>query len=164
MQTDYQIKILMLFHELEKALGDMYMLFAERFPEHNNLWHRLIKEEQEHAEAVQKLYQLTYQGQALFDEGIIKAEGVQTIIDYVKDACAAEKPGSITALQALTTAHDLEKSLIAKSIFSHFRVSPQFADMLRYLREGSLSHIDLTKNELDKTKKDHTKKKPQSPQ
>ena len=149
----------MLFNELEKALGDMYELFAERFPEHNDLWQTLIKEEREHAEAVQKLYQLTYQREALFDEGIIKAEGVQSIIDYVRDTCNIARLGKYSAMQALTTAHDLEKSLIAKSIFSHFKVSPQFADMLRYLREGSQNHIELTKNELNKIQKEHKKKK-----
>ena len=158
MQQEHQIKILMLFHELEKNLGDLYALFAERFPEHNNLWHRLIKEEQEHADAVQKLYQMTYKGQALFDEGIVKVEGGQSIIDYVKYTCDTAKSGKFTAVQALTTAHDIEKSLIAKSIFSHFKVSPEFTDMLRYLREGSLSHIDLTKIELDQVQKDHKKK------
>ena len=131
----------MLFHELEKTLGDVYVLFAEKFPEHNNLWQTLIKEEQEHAEAVRKLYQLTYKGQALFDEGVIKAEGVQSIIDYVKDTCDPAKLGKLTAKQALMITHDIEKSLIKRDLFSHFRVSFQFGDMLRCLREGSLNDL-----------------------
>jgi len=159
MLKDNQIKILMLVHELEKTLAEIYELFAEKFPEHTTLWQTLIKEEQEHAEAVRKLYKLTYERQASFAEGIIKVEGVQSIIDYAKSVGEAAKLGKFTALQALTKAHEIEKSLIEREIFGHFRVSSQFTDMLRYLHDGSQNHVQLTKNELDKAARHLTKQK-----
>jgi hypothetical protein len=63
MLKDYQMKILLSLHDLEKTIlektiGDLYKIFAKLFPEHNTLWDTLIKEEQEHAEAVQNLYKL----------------------------------------------------------------------------------------------------------
>ena len=157
MLKDNQIKILMLVHELEKTLGEIYGLFAEKFPEYNTLWQTLIQDELSHAEAVRKLYQLTYERKSAFHEGILKVEGVQSIIDYVKGVCEAAKLGKLTALQALKTAHDIEKSLIERNIFRHFKVTPQFAEMLKYLHDGAQHHIELTKNALDKAQRGQKK-------
>lgn len=150
MLPDYQIKIIMLMHELENTFGDLYALFSERFPEHDYLWNILIKEEREHAEAVRTLYKLTYKGESYFDEGKIRPDAIQSIIDHVKDACDLAKQGRYNELQALTIAYDLESSLIAKDIFSHFEVSDEFAEMLKFLREGSENHVQLAKNALIK--------------
>jgi hypothetical protein len=148
--NDYQIKLLMLVHELETSLGDLYTIFKERFPEYNNLWETLIKEEREHAEAVRRLYRMTYDGQVLFDEGSIKSEGVQSIIDYLQNIHGASQRGVYTAKQAVTIAYNIEKSLIEKDIFKHFKVAPQFADLLHALLEGANNHLQLIKREFDK--------------
>jgi hypothetical protein len=150
MLPDYQIKIIMLMHELENTFRNLYELLSERFPEHNNLWQPLIKEEKEHGEAVRTLYKLTYEGESYFDEGRIKPDAIQAMIVLVKDACDRVKQGKFTAFQALTMTYDLESSLIAKDIFSHFEVSEQFAEMLKYLRDGSENHAQLAKDELSK--------------
>lgn len=149
MLQDYQIKTLMLVYELEKSLSDLYIIFKERFPEHNILWETLIKEEYEHAEAVRKLYRLTYEKQVLFKEGNIKPEGVQSVIDYLKTICNNAKQGQYTAKQALSLAYDIEKSLIEKNIFNHFNVAPQLANLLSFLIIGTKNHIELVKQELD---------------
>ena len=99
MISNHQIKTLMLLYELEKALGDMYVIFSQAHPEHNVLWKRLIAEEHYHAESVRKLYGLTYQGKVLFDEGTIKHAGIQSIIDHIKNISdsARQTPGWIHA-------------------------------------------------------------------
>ena len=153
MLQDYQIKIVMLMNELENSLAELYEAFAERFPEHNNLWQVLINEEREHAEAVRTLYKLTYEGESLFDEGRIKPAAIESIIEHVKDACGLAKQGKYTAVLALNVTYDLESSLIAKDIFNHFEVSEQFSEMLQKLQKGSESHVRLAKNQLDKIKK-----------
>jgi|WetSurMetagenome_2_1015567.scaffolds.fasta_scaffold00081_27 hypothetical protein len=153
MLPDYQIKILMLMHELENTLGDLYTLFAERVPEHSDLWNTLTKEELEHAEAVRTLYKLTYEGESYFEEDKIKPEAIQSIIDRVKDACDRAKQEMFTAEQALTLTYDLESSLIAKNTFRCFDVSPKFDRMLEHLRGDSEHHAQLAKYELDKIRK-----------
>ncbi|GAK54895.1 hypothetical protein U27_01726 [Candidatus Vecturithrix granuli] len=159
MLQDYQIKTLMLVYELEKTIGDIYAVFAERFPEHKTLWNTLAKEEQEHAEAVRQLYRLTYEKQVLFDEGSIKTEAVQSIVDYLKRTYDAAKRGKFTAAQAVSITYDTEKSLIEKNIFKHFKVAPQLAETLQYLQDGSQHHIRLAKKELEKIQRAHGKPK-----
>lgn len=118
MLQDYQIKTLMLVHELEKTIGEIYEVFAERLPEHKTLWNRLAKEEQEHAEAVRQLYRLTYEEQVLFDQGSLKTEAVQSIVDYLKRIYDAAKRGKFTATEAVSITYDTEKSLILRRVFS----------------------------------------------
>jgi len=43
--TDKQIQILMLLHELEKNKGELYLLFAAKFPERSVFWTLISREE-----------------------------------------------------------------------------------------------------------------------
>ena len=88
-----QIKILMSMHELEQSLAEMYALFLEKFPEHKTLWTVLVKEELEHADAVQKLYGLTYKKDAAFSEGTTRLAAIESIIEYVKKTCEIGRQG-----------------------------------------------------------------------
>ncbi|MDO9289900.1 MAG: hypothetical protein Q7T83_14035 [Thermodesulfovibrionales bacterium] len=150
MIEDHQIKTLMLLYELEKALSDMYVVFSQEYPEHNVLWKKLISDEHKHAEAVRNLYKLTYQRKVLFDEGTIKHAGVQSIVDYIKNITDSARQKKYTAKQAISHSLDIEKSLIERKLFDHFKVSSEFADLLRVLQEGSESHGALVEKELAK--------------
>jgi len=152
MLENYQIKTLMLIHELEKSLGEMYTIFRELFPEYNNLWSLLIKEEYGHSEAVRKLYKMTYEGKVLFREGNIKPEGVQSVVDYLKTVHDNARLGRYTTEKALIIAYDVERSIIEKDIFDHFNVAPELANMLNILIIGTKRHAELIKEKIDKLK------------
>lgn len=155
MMEDHQIKTLMLLHELEEALGNMYVTFSQEYPEHNVLWKRLIAEEQQHAEAVRALYRQIYQGKVLFDEGAIKHAAVQSIIDYIKNITDSAHQKKFSEKQIISHSLDVEKSLIERRLFDHFKVSSEFADVLRTLQEGSESHGALVEKELAKITNKH---------
>lgn len=156
MLTATQVKILNLMYELEETVGDIYDLFAANFPEYIDLWNLLSKEEKEHAAAVRSFYHLTYEGKASFDEGVIKPEGVQSIVEHLKMTYQSARKGEFTAEQALFIASDIEKSLLERDIFNHFNVSYEFADMLRHLQEGCQKHLQFVNAELDKIRKAST--------
>ena len=155
MLEENQIKILMGMHELEQSLAEMYALFLEKFPEHKTLWTVLIKEELEHAEAVKKLYRLTYKNDAAFSEGTIRLAAVEAIIDYLKKNCEIGQRDGLTAEQALELSRDVEKSMIAKNIFSHFKVRLEYVSMLNHLRAGSEQHAQLVQDEINRHNKQH---------
>jgi hypothetical protein len=152
MLQDYQIKILMLMHDLEKTMGETYEVFSDKYPEHDNLWKKLINDEKAHAEAIRRLYKLIYEGHALFDEGTIKTYAVQSVLDYVKGVHDDAISGKYTAQQALALTYDIEKSLLEKDIFKHFDVAPEFAEVLKVLDNGTQTHINISKRELDRVK------------
>jgi len=150
MLMQQQILVLMRMHELEKSLGELYALFSEKFPEYSKLWDHLGREEQNHAEAVRKLYQESYKGEVVFEEGNIKAEGVQSVIDYVKETSSLTTRGQLSAVKALSITYDIEGSVLDKTIFKHFRVTPQFVDTIRMLQQETQGHAQMAKDELDK--------------
>jgi hypothetical protein len=143
----------MKLHELEQSLAELYALFLEKFPEHKILWSFLIKEELEHAEAVQKLYQLTYKKDASFSEGSIRLTAVESIIDYVRKTCEIGRRDGLDAEQALALSRDIEKSLIAKDIFDHFKVRLEYTSLLNHLRAGSERHAQLVQDEIGRHNK-----------
>lgn len=153
MLEENQIKILMGMRELEQSLAEMYALFLEKFPEHKNLWSVLVKEELEHAEAVQKLYQLTYKNDAAFSEASTRLSAVESIIDYVKKTCEIGRQDALTAEQALELSRDIEKSMIAKNIFKHFKVRLEHSSLLNYLRTSSENHAQLVEEEIKRHNK-----------
>jgi len=148
-----QIQILMRLYELEQSLAAMYALFAEKFPAHRELWAVLVKEELEHADAVQKLYGLTYENAVFFPEGSIRCAAVESMLDHVKKTCEIARVDKLTAEQALEFSRDIESSLIAKNIFDHFEVDLDFTAKLRYLRDSSEKHAGLVQMEIDKCNK-----------
>ena len=149
MIKDEQIQILMHMHTLEKSIGELYALFAEKFPDHAELWLHLSRDEEGHAEAVRKLYQASYEGQTVFLEGNMKAEAVQSVIDYVKDVHELALAGKIAILKALTVAYDLENSLLEKKFFTHFKVKSDFVDVLQTLQRETQKHARMAKTEID---------------
>jgi hypothetical protein len=153
MLEENQIKILMGMHELEQSLAEMYALFLEKFPEYKNLWSVLIKEELGHAEAVQKLYRLIYKRDAAFSEGTTKLSAIESIIDYVKKNCEIGRQDALTVEQALELSYDIEKSMIAKNIFQHFKVRLEETSMLKKLRMDSAHHAQLVQEEIKRHNK-----------
>lgn len=152
MMEDQQIKTLMLACELEQSIAELYGCFAERCPELKDLWVTLIQEEREHAEAIRGLYRQTYEGKSRFDAGAIKGEAIQSVIDFVKETTAAARRGPFPAVRAASIACDLEKSLVEKDIFAHFRVTPAYAEVLQTLQRGTRRHIQLTRDALERLK------------
>ena len=150
MLKDDQIKSLMLAWELEKSLAELYTRFGEQLPEFKELWERLVQEEQGHAEAVRRLYQMTYEGRCAFAAGTIKCDAIRSIVDYVRETIDATALVRFAPAHALEFVYDLENSLIERDVFSHFRVSPDFTETLRLLDAETRQHVNLAKNALDK--------------
>lgn len=155
MLEEIQVKTLMSMHELEQSLAEMYALFLEKFPEHKTLWTVLVKEELEHADAVQKLYGLTYKKDAAFSEGSTRLSAIEAIIEYVKKNCEIARRDGLASEQALELSRDIEKSLIAKNIFNHFKVRLEYTNLLNYLRSSSDHHAQLVQEEIERHKKRH---------
>jgi hypothetical protein len=149
MLNSKQTRVVIQLHELEKNIGKLYALFAEKYPDQRELWMRLSQEEEGHAEALHKLYDASLEGRAVFEEGKISHEGVQLVIEHVRTVYRCAMQGKISALKALSIGYDLENSLLEKAVFQCFKVTSEFADMLQTLRGETQKHALLTKNEIN---------------
>lgn len=149
MNSEGKIKVLMLVHELEQTLGRLYATYAGQFPEHRAFWLKLAQEEEGHADAVRRLYQLSYEGRSLFQEGALRADAIQSVLTYVKEQVAAAALGQPSAQRALSVTYDLERSLLERDIFAHFEVSPELSGVLTRLNKETSGHMASAKRELD---------------
>ncbi len=138
----------MLVHELENSLGDIYTIFKEQFPEYNDLWALLIKEEHQHADAVQNLYRLTYDKKVVFDEGQIKPDGVQSVVDYLKTVYDNAQRGQYTIKQALVLSYDLERSIYEHNIFDYFTGIGELENTISFLVIETKKHAELLKEKI----------------
>lgn len=151
MLADDKIKMLMLYHEIEKTIKSIYEVFRENIPEHKNLWETLVKEEQEHADAIRELYRLTYEGRATFDAQNLKLDAVQSILDYLKELYANVLRTRCSVKQAVSTALGLEKSLLERNLFKHFQVSGDLSGIFMELEEGTKRHVALVSRAMEET-------------
>lgn len=148
MLEDHKIEILLLAHQLEKSLAGLYEVFVKRYTTNNSLWSYLLHEENGHAEALRKLYQLTYENKSYFDSGTIKPAAIQSVIDYVEEIINSATSGMLSESQALRITYDLESCIFEKDLFTHFKVSAEYSEILRKVIEEDRTHIQMVKNEL----------------
>jgi len=148
MMDNHNVEVLLLAHQLEKALAELYAVFIERYTTYRSLWTHLLHEEQGHAEVLRKLYQLTYEKKSFFDAGAIKPAAIQTVIDHVKELSDSAARGLMSETQALKVTHDLESSIFEKDLFTHFKVAAEYGDLLKQVIEEDRAHIQMVKKAL----------------
>ena len=150
MLQDQQIQILMRMHELEKSIGELYSLFSEKFPECGKLWIALSRDEQGHAEAMRKLYQVSYEGQAVFEEENINSLSLTNRVMHAFIEEAEEK------LSGCTDAEVKDACLLACiQAINHFKISTDgtaaaFANTLGMEKQASVFHeAEINEKQID---------------
>ena len=88
---EYQLKILDYHIEKELLLSNLYYLFAQKFPEHKNVWLSASREEREHAGWIKYLEKYAVQGIVHFDEGKTKTYTLMAFIKYLDGIIEALK-------------------------------------------------------------------------
>lgn len=76
----YQEKIITLLLKQETLLASLYQTFAQKFPEHEEFWSQLAREEEKHAGWLEQLRAATKKKVVLFNEGRIKTYTMETFV------------------------------------------------------------------------------------
>jgi hypothetical protein len=84
MLKDYQMQLLGFLEQLEMEISNLYKLFAEQFPGHQDLWAEMSREELQHAENVRTLKPFALSGHVTFDEKMTKTYTIRSIIDDIR--------------------------------------------------------------------------------
>jgi len=110
-----------LFIELELLTGELYELFAGKYPECREFWEAISEEERHHADILRELGNRMKSGEVLFVEGKTRAGALQTFINYLKQTIAKARKEDFPLSKALSIALDIERSFLEKSALDHFR-------------------------------------------
>lgn len=158
MLKDYQEKILSLLHEHETLLGELYLIFAERFPELRDLWLLLAKEEKNHADAIKKCARLVKEGKCIFNEGKVRTYTVNTSIKHIKDITEKAKNKELTVMSALSHTRDIETASIEKNLFKAFMGNDdETRFFLKKLGAEANDHLHIVQQEFFKQKTNKNK-------
>lgn len=141
MLKDYQTKLISLYIEQELSLAQLYLLFSEQQPEHEELWASLCHEELEHASWIEHLAAKAAAGALQFHEDSTKTYTVEAMLKYLKEIIALAHTEPIPARRALALAMDLEKSLIESKVFEHFSPDPAERATMVNLKEKTRDHM-----------------------
>lgn len=148
----YQEKIITLMLKQETLLGNLYQIFAQKFPEHEKLWHKLAKEEQKHAGWLEQLRVASEKKVVLFNEGRIKTYTLETFVQNLKEKIKRAEEDGFDVRQALVCTIDLERCLIEKNVFSHFEgLTEKASNTMKFLAKETMEHQELAQNLYAKT-------------
>jgi len=139
----YQEKIIQQMIDQERLLSKIYALFAEKFPQYNEFWMELSREEERHAGLIEKLQEAEKKGLVFFDEGKTKTNTLSVFITYLENQYqrALQKEYGITA--AFSCALDLEQALIEKDVFSRFdSLTEKTVGVMNRLKTETKNHIE----------------------
>ena len=143
----FQEKILQQLIDQEALLSRLYAIFSKQFPEYQEFWEELSKEEVRHAKLIEKLFEATKTGKIVFDEGKIKTYTLAAFITRLEGIVEKAERGELTPASAFSYAVDYESSLIEKNVFSHFdSLSDKAKNTLKILQIETINHVERIRN------------------
>ena len=124
----------------EKILAELYLLYAERYDEHDAFWMQLHHDELVHVDLIRSLNQRVAQGVALFNAERLDVGALQAVVRYARSMLNYVRQQWPTLAAAVAIAIDLEDSIIEKGIFEIFvadspETSQAFAQMIETFDE-----------------------------
>lgn len=143
----YQEKILTQLTHQEALLSKLYAIFAEQFPEYEEFWRKLSKEEERHAKLIEKLFKATKAGLVFFNEGKTKTYTLSSFISRLEGILEKAERGELNSSAAFAYAVDYESSLIEKDVFSRFdSMSDKVRSSLKILQSETIKHVQRIKD------------------
>ncbi len=106
---------LLIRHEL--VIKRLYDIFAGMFADRRDFWESLAGDEQKHADWLGTLRSDSTIDKWLSQRGRIKPQALKSSIGYVENQIMRAQKGSLSVLQALSIAQDLESALLEKQFF-----------------------------------------------
>ena len=149
-QPEKQVGLLQMLAANEVAIGKLYETYGNKFPEHEEFWFGLAMEEADHANWIHDLTLKVNKKSLSVYEGLLKTEDIQTFRNYLSEQLNNAKKGEISFFEALSTALNIEKSLIESQYFRVFTGgSEEDWNILEYLASATANHIKVIQNQLE---------------
>lgn len=133
-------EILDLMRQQELAISDLYSEYALKFPKNAGFWRSLSEEEAQHARWVEGVSSLIAGGQASFSD-LLPVEAIEGFVGRVREETRHARRGGLTPMEALTTARDIESSILESTFFEKLKgTDPDLVDLRKRLIEATKVH------------------------
>jgi rubrerythrin len=137
--TDDQIIQLLAQHE--QAIGRLYQVYAERFPEHKAFWSRLAAEEAQHADWLQRLLVRVKEGLGCVRSERFDAREVQDSLANIAQMIDQAAGPDFSSSDALANAAQMENALLEAQYFEIFQGQAAEVTQVQYcLADATRDH------------------------
>jgi hypothetical protein len=139
---------------LELKVGEFYEACARRWPEDEQFWLAVAHQEEVHARAIERMASLIAKNPALYAPArAIRVAAVNTIVAGIESTMEQLQRGQVVKLRALTTAVDLENSLMEKGFFAMIQTAdPAFLQLRHGIIEQTREHKERFETRLSALK------------
>lgn len=149
----YQETIVDLMKKCELLIGELYGVYAEKFPEHKDFWMKLHDEEEVHSYWLETLSLHSGNNDVYFNEKRFNMAPIKGFIEHVSNNIERAK-GEMTILEALAASNDIEQGMIENKYFEIFEGdSAEFKKTMFNLEKETMDHAERVKEFLEKERK-----------
>ena len=149
------INVLDKLAEHEELIGKLYEAYANVFPELNELWNPLSKDEHQHATWIKELdLQASSDSRLFINKHRFKIAAINTSLEYIQKEIDRVSLSPIPIIEALSIAFYIEQSLIESRLFEVFETdSVELKHLLQKLNNETVNHRAKVREALDSQRK-----------
>jgi rubrerythrin len=141
MEPGSQEEIIHLLIENERALRDIYAVFADRYPDSAELWRKLSADEELHASWIVQLQEKVQKGEIRFARTSFNVVPMKSVHKYVAEQTARAKNAQISEPGAFAFALDMEMAIMEKKCFESFEGdSTEVKELMARLKQMTEEH------------------------
>lgn len=137
----------------EERLSELYGLYAEKYPEYEDLWNSLAEEESQHAAWIRKITSWSEEGVIKINRNRFNIPAIRTFSNYVDKEISNAKNSIVSSINALSIASYIEDSIIEHNYFEVFDGdSLELRNTLLDLANATNKHRNMVKQALKEAK------------
>jgi rubrerythrin len=126
----------------EEGMRDLYLAYAEKYPQCEEFWSGLAVEESGHADWIRELAGQVREGRIHIEPGRFRNEAIASFTKYVQDELARAQREEMLLITALSIALSAEQTMIERGFFEIFDTdSAELKHVLHNIATATEEHI-----------------------
>lgn len=132
--------------EHEEAIGTLYRLFSEKYPECRGVWSELADDEANHASWIRGLAARVRDGKVRLNLERFQNEAIQSSMAFVRRQTEIMNSQFLPLQNAISIALQLEETILEKRFFEVFETSdPEIEEIIQNIVAETRMHYDKLK-------------------
>jgi rubrerythrin len=137
----------------EAAVAELYGAYAKRVPQYEKLFLLLQEEEVRHARLLADFVEKVRDGAVRVRPECFRSRDILASLDHLREHLRKAREGEVSAIEALSTAVDLESDLIEKRWFEIVETDdPELLRLLQTLAADQMAHGERLRLEYERAR------------
>lgn len=150
LDTQGTLEIIGLLKENERALNQLYSLYAVKYPEYSDFWLRIADDEDDHANWISSLYTEVNNNRLSFRKDRFDKSTLESFRNDVLSEIEKLKNNTVPLLEAVSLSSKYEDSMIEKGFFTVFEFDSELLKVtFDKLKASTEAHYQKIKELLE---------------